>query len=169
MKHILSMLALLGAVTLGAPAWAEEPAAASVAVEAVAAVAEVAAEAAAPATVVEKGDVSWIMTSTLLVLFMALPGLALFYGGLVRAKNMLSVLMQVMVVFSLISILWVAYGYSLAFTEGSPYIGSLSKLFLSGVSVDSLADTFTDNVKLPEYAFIAFQCTFAVSVRRIHL
>ena len=161
MKHILSMLALLGAVTLGAPAWAEEPAAASVAVETVAAVAEVAAEAAAPAIVVEKGDVSWIMTSTLLVLFMALPGLALFYGGLVRAKNMLSVLMQVMVVFSLISILWVAYGYSLAFTEGSPYIGSLSKLFLSGVSVDSLADTFTDNVKLPEYAFIAFQCTFA--------
>ncbi len=169
MKHVLSMLALLGAVSFGAPAWAEEPAAATAAVEAVAAVAdaavaavaEVAAEAPAAAPVVEKGDVAWIMTSTMLVLFMALPGLALFYGGLVRAKNMLSVLMQVMVVFSLISILWVAYGYSLAFTEGSPYIGSLSKLFLSGVTTDSLADTFTDTVKLPEYAFIAFQCTFA--------
>jgi Amt family ammonium transporter len=168
MKHILSMLALLGAVSFGAPAWAEEPAAAAAVVEAAAAVAEAATEAVAAVAeaveaepIVEKGDVAWIMTATLLVLFMALPGLALFYGGLVRAKNMLSVLMQVMVVFSLISILWVFYGYSLAFTEGSPYIGSLSKLFLSGVTVDTLADTFTDGVKLPEYAFIAFQCTFA--------
>ncbi|NMG16076.1 ammonium transporter [Aromatoleum bremense] len=101
------------------------------------------------------------MTSTLLVLFMALPGLALFYGGLVRSKNMLSVLMQVMVVFSLIAVLWVFYGYSLAFTEASPFIGSLDKLFLAGVTSDTLADTFTDNVKLPEYAFIAFQATFA--------
>uniref|UniRef100_A0ABX1PP29 Ammonium transporter n=2 Tax=Aromatoleum anaerobium TaxID=182180 RepID=A0ABX1PP29_9RHOO len=101
------------------------------------------------------------MTSTLLVLFMALPGLALFYGGLVRSKNMLSVLMQVMVVFSLIAVLWVFYGYSLAFTEASPFIGSLDKLFLAGVTTDTLADTFTDNVKLPEYAFIAFQATFA--------
>uniref|UniRef100_A0ABX1N659 Ammonium transporter n=2 Tax=Aromatoleum buckelii TaxID=200254 RepID=A0ABX1N659_9RHOO len=101
------------------------------------------------------------MTSTLLVLFMALPGLALFYGGLVRSKNMLSVLMQVMVVFSLIAVLWVFYGYSLAFTEATPFIGSLDKLFLAGVTIDTLADTFTDNVKLPEYAFIAFQATFA--------
>ncbi|AWI81966.1 ammonia channel protein [Parazoarcus communis] len=110
---------------------------------------------------VNKGDVAWIMTATLLVLFMALPGLALFYGGLVRSKNMLSVLMQVMVVFSLISVLWAFYGYSLAFTEASPFIGSLDKLFLSGVSIDTLADTFTDEAKLPEYAFIAFQATFA--------
>ncbi len=161
MKRIFAMLALLGVVSFGAPAWAEEPAAAVAAVEAVVAVAEVAVGAAVVAPVVEKGDVAWIMTATMLVLFMALPGLALFYGGLVRAKNMLSVLMQVMVVFSLISILWVAYGYSLAFTEGSPYIGSLSKLFLSGVTTSSLADTFTETVKLPEYAFIAFQCTFA--------
>ena len=116
---------------------------------------------AAVAPVVEKGDVAWIMTSTLLVLFMALPGLALFYGGLVRSKNMLSVLMQVMVVFSLIAVLWVFYGYSLAFTEATPFIGSLDKLFLSGVTIDTLADTFTDNVKLPEFAFIAFQATFA--------
>ncbi|PKO56531.1 MAG: ammonia channel protein [Betaproteobacteria bacterium HGW-Betaproteobacteria-21] len=101
------------------------------------------------------------MTATLLVLFMALPGLALFYGGLVRSKNMLSVLMQVMVVFSLIAVLWAFYGYSLAFTEASPFIGSLDKLFLSGVTIDTLADTFTDEAKLPEYAFIAFQATFA--------
>ncbi|MBW7861226.1 MAG: ammonium transporter [Rhodocyclaceae bacterium] len=108
-----------------------------------------------------KGDVAWIMTATLLVLFMALPGLALFYGGLVRAKNMLSVLMQVMVVFSLNAILWAAYGYSMAFTEGNAFIGSLDKLFLSGVTIDTLADTFTEGVALPEYAFIAFQATFA--------
>ncbi|MCL4758047.1 MAG: ammonium transporter [Rhodocyclaceae bacterium] len=110
---------------------------------------------------VHKGDVAWIMTATLLVLFMALPGLALFYGGLVRAKNMLSVLMQVMVVFSLNAILWAAYGYSMAFTEGNAFIGSLDKLFLSGVTIDTLADTFTEGVALPEYAFIAFQATFA--------
>ncbi|WP_332675459.1 ammonium transporter [Aromatoleum sp.] len=122
---------------------------------------DVVAKAAAAAPVVEKGDVAWIMTSTLLVLFMALPGLALFYGGLVRSKNMLSVLMQVMVVFSLIAVLWVFYGYSLAFTEATPFIGSLDKLFLAGVTIDTLADTFTDNVKLPEFAFIAFQATFA--------
>lgn len=172
MKKFLSLLALIGAVTLGAPAWAEEPAAVTAVVETTAAVVDAAApavaaavaaveEAAAPAPIVEKGDVAWIMTATLLVLFMVLPGLALFYGGLVRSKNMLSVLMQVMVVFSLVSVLWVAYGYSLAFTESSPYIGSLSKLFLSGVNGDSLADTFTEAVKLPEFAFIAFQCTFA--------
>ncbi|QDF99869.1 ammonia channel protein [Azoarcus sp. DD4] len=101
------------------------------------------------------------MTATLLVLFMALPGLALFYGGLVRSKNMLSVLMQVMVVFSLIAVLWAFYGYSLAFTEASPFIGSLDKLFLSGVSNTTLADTFSADAKLPEYAFIAFQATFA--------
>jgi Amt family ammonium transporter len=112
-------------------------------------------------TEVVKGDVAWMMVSTLLVTFMAIPGLALFYGGLVRTKNMLSVLMQVMVVFSLISILWAVYGYSLAFTEGGPIIGGFSKLFLSGVTVDSLADTFTDTVKIPEMIFVAFQCTFA--------
>ena len=118
-------------------------------------------EAAEAAVEVNKGDVAWIMTATLLVLMMALPGLALFYGGLVRAKNMLSVLMQVMTVFSLNALLFAVYGYSLAFTEGTPFIGSLDKVFLSGVTIDSLADTFTDNVKLPEFAFIAFQATFA--------
>jgi Amt family ammonium transporter len=102
-----------------------------------------------------------MLTSTLLVVFMAVPGLALFYGGLVRAKNMLSVLMQVMVVFSLISVLWAVYGYSLAFGGEGLIIAGFDKLFLSGVTMDSLADTFTDNVKLPEYVFIAFQATFA--------
>ncbi len=167
MKRLFACLALLGVVALGAPAWAEEAApAAAVVTEAVTAVADVAA-AAAPAAeaavevTVNKGDTAWLMTSTLLVLFMALPGLALFYGGLVRVKNMLSVLMQVMVVFSLISVLWVVYGYSLAFTEASPFIGSLDKLFLSGVSIETLADTFTATSKLPEFVFIAFQCTFA--------
>ena len=113
------------------------------------------------APTVNKGDVAWMLVSTLLVIFMAVPGLALFYGGLVRTKNMLSVLMQVLIVFSLISVLWVFYGYSLAFTEGTAIIGSLDKLFLSGINGDSLADTFSAASKLPEYVFIAFQATFA--------
>ena len=117
--------------------------------------------AAAASVVVEKGDVAWMMLSTLLVIMMAIPGLALFYGGLVRTKNMLSVLMQVMVVFSLIAVLWAAYGYSLAFGGEGLFIADFSKAFLLGVTPDSLADTFTDNVKIPEYIFIAFQATFA--------
>jgi Amt family ammonium transporter len=113
------------------------------------------------APVVDKGDVSWMMLSTLLVVMMTVPGLALFYGGLVRSKNMLSILMQVMVVFSLIAVLWAVYGYSLAFGAEGLIIGDLSKMFLLGITPDSLADTFTDNVKIPEYIFIAFQATFA--------
>ena len=136
------------------------PVLAQAAPDAAAAVATTAA-AAAPKVEVVKGDVAWMMVSTLLVTFMAIPGLALFYGGLVRTKNMLSVLMQVMVVFSLISVLWAVYGYSVAFTEGGPIIGGFSKLFLAGVTPDSLADTFTATVKIPEMIFVAFQCTFA--------
>ncbi|MDB4215576.1 ammonium transporter [Burkholderiaceae bacterium] len=117
--------------------------------------------AAAAAVVVDKGDVAWMMLSTLLVVMMAVPGLALFYGGLVRTKNMLSVLMQVMVVFSLIAVLWATYGYSLAFGGEGLFIADFNKAFLLGVTPDSLADTFTDNVKIPEYIFIAFQATFA--------
>ena len=117
--------------------------------------------AAAAAVVVDKGDVAWMMLSTLLVVMMAVPGLALFYGGLVRTKNMLSVLMQVMVVFSLIAVLWATYGYSLAFGGEGLFIADFSKAFLLGVTPDSLADTFTDNVKIPEYILIAFQATFA--------
>ena len=115
----------------------------------------------APAPIVEKGDVAWMMVSTLLVIMMAIPGLALFYGGLVRSKNMLSVLMQVMMVFSMIAVLWVFYGYTVAFGGEGPIIGNLSKLFLQGVNTASLADTFTPTVKLPEFLFIAFQATFA--------
>ena len=126
------------------------------AAEAPAAAAEV-----APAPTVNKGDVAWMMVSTLLVIMMVVPGLALFYGGLVRSKNMLSVLMQVLVVFSLISVLWAVYGYSLAFGGEGLVIANLSKAFLLGVTPDSLADTFTDGVKIPEFIFIAFQATFA--------
>ena len=120
-----------------------------------------ASHAADAAPVVDKGDVAWMLTSTLLVLLMTVPGLALFYGGLVRSKNVLSVLMQVMTVFSMILVLWVIYGYSLAFNGGNAFIGNLDKLFLKGVTKDSLAATFTAGVSLPEYVFVVFQSTFA--------
>lgn len=117
-------------------------------------------EAAAP--VVDKGDVAWMMTSTLLVLFMIIPGLALFYGGLVRSKNMLSVLMQTTMITSVVMIVWVLWGYSFTFGGGTnPFWGGLGKVFLAGVTGDSLAATFTDGVMIPEYVFIAFQMTFA--------
>nr|WP_206454779.1 ammonium transporter [Aurantimonas marina] len=120
-----------------------------------------ATEAVAPT--VDKGDVAWMMTATLIVLFMLMPGLALFYGGLVRAKNMLSVLMQCTVISGVGIIVWVVWGYSFAFGGStSPYWGGLGKLFLAGVTVDSTAATFTDGVALPEYLFIAFQMTFAM-------
>jgi len=123
-----------------------------------------AAAAAAPAVaapVVDKGDVAWMLTSTLLVLLMVVPGLALFYGGMVRSKNVLSVLIQVGVVFSLIAILWVLYGYSLAFADGGLFVGTLNKALLHGVDTTTLADTFSKGFKLPEYVFVAFQLTFA--------
>jgi len=125
------------------------------------AVAVVAEAEVAPAPTVDKGDTAWMMVSTMLVIMMVIPGLGLFYGGLVRSKNMLSVLIQVMVVFSLIVVLWAVYGYSLAFGGEGLIFGNFDKLFLLGVTVDSLADTFTDNVKIPEFIFIAFQSTFA--------
>ena len=102
-----------------------------------------------------------MMIATILVVLMVIPGLALFYGGLVRAKNMLSVLMQVFVIFSTISVLWVIYGYSLAFTGGSPFIGGFDKLFLSGVTPESVAATFSKGVVIPELTFVVFQATFA--------
>ena len=102
-----------------------------------------------------------MMVSTLLVLMMAVPGLALFYGGLVRSKNMLSILMQVMTVFSVIVVLWFIYGYSLAFTAGNPFIGTLDKLFLKGITADSVAATFSKGVVIPELVFVVFQSTFA--------
>ena len=122
-------------------------------------------DAAAAAPTVNKGDTAWMLVSTVLVILMTIPGLALFYGGLVRTKNMLSVLMQVFAVFSLVAILWVFYGYSLAFTSGGEgigaFIGGFSKAFLAGVTPDSTADTFTSGVAIPEMVFIAFQLTFA--------
>jgi Amt family ammonium transporter len=107
-----------------------------------------------------------MLVSTLLVIMMAIPGLALFYGGLVRSKNMLSVLMQVFVTFSLIVVLWVVYGYSLAFTEGNAYIGGFDRLFLKGVfdpakGEFAMAATFSKGVVIPEIVFVVFQATFA--------
>ncbi|MAW88965.1 MAG: ammonia channel protein [Phyllobacteriaceae bacterium] len=117
-------------------------------------------EAAQP--IMDKGDTAWMMVSTLLVLFMILPGLALFYGGLVRAKNMLSVLMQCTLITALVMVVWVVYGYSFAFGGStSPFWGGFGKLFLAGVTPESTASTFTDGVVIPEYVFIAFQMTFA--------
>jgi Amt family ammonium transporter len=131
-----------------------------------AAAADAAAPAAAAAPTPNKGDVAWLLTSTLLVIMMSIPGLALFYGGMVRAKNMLSVLMQVFVVFSLIVVLWCVYGYSLAFTEGNAFIGGLDRLFLSGTfnaadGTFAMAATFSKGTPIPELLFVAFQATFA--------
>jgi Amt family ammonium transporter len=118
------------------------------------------------APVPNKGDIAWMLVATLLVIMMAVPGLALFYGGLVRAKNVLSVLMQVLVGFSLLIVLWCVYGYSLAFTEGNAIIGGTSRLFLNGIfdpasGAFSLAATFSKGVYIPEIVFVAFQGTFA--------
>jgi len=111
----------------------------------------------------DKGDTAWMMVATILVLFMTMPGLALFYGGLVRQKNMLSILMQCTLIAAMMMVIWVFWGYSFAFGGGtSPFWGGLGKLFLSGVTVDSTAATFTEGVVIPEYVFIAFQMTFAV-------
>jgi ammonium transporter, Amt family len=114
----------------------------------------------APATA-NKGDTAWVIVATILVTLMVLPGLALFYGGMVRAKNMLSILMQTFTVFSMIALLWAIYGYSLAFTEGNAFFGGFSKVFLKGITPDSLAATFSKGVYIPEYIYVAFQLTFA--------
>jgi Amt family ammonium transporter len=143
-----------------APAPAAAVAAPAAAVAAAPA-ASAAAPAAAPAPVPNKGDTAWMTVATALVIFMTIPGLALFYGGLVRSKNMLSVLMQVFVVTALIYILWAIYGYSAAFTAGNPFIGSLDKIFLKGITPDSVAATFSKGVVIPELTFMAFQATFA--------
>ena len=121
--------------------------------------------AAAVAPVPNKGDTAWMLVATAFVVMMTYPGLALFYGGLVRSKNVLSILMQTTTVFCMVAILWVLFGYSLAFTNGTgamaPYIGGWSKAFLQGVNTDSLAATFSKGVYLPEYVYIIFQMTFA--------
>jgi Amt family ammonium transporter len=177
MKKFLALFALIGAVGLAAPAHAQDkpaapaPAAAAAATEAPAAAPAAAGApapeaAAAPAPTPNKGDVAWMLVSTLLVIMMSVPALALFYGGMVRAKNMLSVLMQVFVVFSLIVVLWSVYGYSLAFTEGNAYFGGLDRLFLNGVfdpatGAFAMGATFSKATPIPEIVFVAFQATFA--------
>ncbi|MEJ0091993.1 MAG: ammonium transporter [Methylocella sp.] len=129
--------------------------------------------AAAPAPVPNKGDTAWMLVSTALVLMMSVPGLALFYGGLVRTKNMASVLSQVFMIVALVSIIWVVYGYSLAFTEGShdafpllgtnwnAFIGGFDRAFLKGVDPSTNVATFSNGVVIPEYVYMAFQMTFA--------
>jgi Amt family ammonium transporter len=150
------------------PADAAVPAAsaATVSVAPAAPASAASAPAAAPVPVPNKGDTSWMMVSTLLVIMMAVPGLALFYGGLVRSKNMLSVLMQVMVTFSLIVVLWFIYGYSLAFTEGNAFFGGFDRLFMKGIWDNAAgtfanAATFSKGVYIPEIVFAAFQASFA--------
>jgi Amt family ammonium transporter len=162
----LGLTMLLGAA--GVMAQAADASAPAAAAAAVAAASDAAAApaAAAPAPVPNKGDTAWMMVSTLLVILMVVPGVALFYGGLVRGKNMLSVLMQVMVTFSLITVLWFIYGYSLAFTEGSAFIGGFDRLFMKGIWDNAAgtfanAATFSKGVVIPEISFAAFQATFA--------
>ncbi|HYN53925.1 MAG TPA: ammonium transporter [Methylotenera sp.] len=186
MKKILSILALVTTLGFGftVSSFAEDAAPAADAATAVIApeVAAPAAEAApaeavvetvtvteaapaeaaaAPAPVPNKGDTAWMLMATALVTLMVIPGLGLFYGGLVRQKNMLSVLMQTFVIFSLMAVLWALYGYSVAFTGGNPYFGGLGKAFLAGVTPDSLGATFSKGAYIPELVFVAFQLTFA--------
>ncbi len=160
MKTVWRNLALLGAAALGAavmidPALAEEAAAAAAA-----------AAPKAPDLVVNKADDGWMMVSSLLVLMMTVPGLALFYGGMVRTKNMLSTLTQVFAIQCIVCVVWFVYGYSLAFSEGSgitsPFIGGLSRLFLSGLASDkAVTGTFTVGVGIHELVYVCFQMTFA--------
>jgi ammonium transporter, Amt family len=184
MKKLFLSLAfaasLLAGLTASPAAWAADDKAAAPAAQTGAAV-TLAPVAAAPVTIAptapaapvlaptpvpNKGDTAWMMVSTLLVILMTVPGLALFYGGLVRSKNMLSVLMQVMVTFSLIVVLWFIYGYSFAFTEGNAYFGGLDRLFMKGIWDNAAgtfanAATFSKGVVIPEIVFAAFQATFA--------
>ena len=155
MKKSLPAIALgLGLIATATGAWAQEAA------PAVAAVVEAVVEAApaAPAPTLSAGDTAWMLTSTMLVILMIIPGLALFYGGLVRSKNMLSVLAQVFTIFSLITVLWAIYGFSLAFGGEGKFFGSFDKLFLAGITPDTLSAMLPT---IPEYVFVAFQSTFA--------
>ena len=185
MKKLIISLALgLGFLIGGSAAIAQTPAAAAgasaaaeatapapaaadaAATPAAAAPAPAASAAAAPAPVANKGDVAWMIVATAFVIMMSIPGLALFYGGLVRSKNMLSVLMQIFVTFSMIVVLWCIYGYSLAFTEGNPFVGGLDRLFMRGLfdpmkGEFAMAATFSKGVVIPELLFMAFQATFA--------
>jgi Amt family ammonium transporter len=148
-NKLIGGLGGVGAALSALPAWAQEAAAPA------------AAAFVPTAEMVNKGDTAWMLVSSALVLLMSVPALALFYGGLVRTKNMLSLLMQVFMIVSIASLVWVSWGYSLAFTGGSPYIGGLSKAFLQGVDASTFAATFSNGVYIPEYVFVIFQMTFA--------
>lgn len=172
MKKFLAIVLTAFAVTLSGGAFAQDASApvaeavasAPAAAEAApAAAAEAAPAEAAPAAAPtpSKADNAWIIVATAFVILMTVPGLALFYGGLVRTKNALSVLIQCFAVFSLITVLWVVYGYSLVFTEGGAFIGSFSKLFLKGVTIESVAATWSKSVYLSEFIYVAFQGAFA--------
>ncbi len=147
MRLVLKSLSGLGALIAATSAWAQDAAPAAAFVP--------------TANMVNKGDVAWMLTSSVLVLMMSVPALALFYGGLVRSKNMLSVLMQVFMIVCIAALVWVGWGYSMAFTSGNPYIGGFDKVLLMGVSANTFAATFSNGVYLPEYVFIIFQMTFA--------
>jgi ammonium transporter, Amt family len=167
MKKLCTFLALWLSLAFASITFAQDKPAATPdkpAAEAKAAAADAKKEEAKPATAPaptpNKGDVAWMLTSTALVLMMSVPALALFYGGMVRSKNALSMLMQVFVVFSLVTVLWCIYGYSLAFTEGNKFFGGWDRLFLKGAT-DAMAATFSKGVVLPELVYVAFQATFA--------
>ncbi|MDR2364633.1 MAG: ammonium transporter [Zoogloeaceae bacterium] len=164
MKRLFALLALLGAVALGASssAWAQEGALAEPPAneKTVVVAVEIDSAAAEPAAAeLNAGDTAWMLTSTMLVILMTIPGLALFYGGLARSKNMLSVLMHVFIVFCLMTALWCVYGYSLAFSGAGSFIGNLDKIFLAGITVDTLSPDLATTI--PEYVWVAFQSTFA--------
>jgi ammonium transporter, Amt family len=183
MKRLLAVLALAAGFAFAGAAPAQDKPAAAPAADKPAAAAPAAADAkpaapaaeakkeeakaeAKPAPTPNKGDTAWMLTSTALVLMMSVPALALFYGGMVRSKNTLSMLMQVFVVFSLVTVLWCIYGYSLAFTEGNAYFGGLDRLFLKGTfdpakGEFSMAATFSKGTPLYELVYVAFQATFA--------
>ncbi len=161
MKQLITIFALTTLLCFSGVSSAEETV--TTVTETVTAVTAPAAEApaAAPVMTMNKGDMAWMIVATVLVILMVIPGLALFYGGMVRSKNMLSILMQVFVIFSMMAVLWAVYGYSVAFTEGTPFFGGFSKLFLAGITPDSLATTFSKGAYIPEYMYVAFQLTFA--------
>ncbi len=158
---------LVPEVTLpAAAAPAEAPAVVEAAPAEAVVTAEVAAVEAAPAPTPNKGDTTFLLIATILVIMMSLPGLALFYGGLVRSKNMLSVLMQIFSIFAVITVLWALYGYSVAFTEGNAFFGGFNRAFLAGIydpatGTVANAASFSKATPIPEFVFVAFQATFA--------
>jgi ammonium transporter, Amt family len=173
---IFGVITLMVALGFALPVLAADPSASASAVASTSVVAPAAAVAtaaqpaadvaAAPAPVPNKADTGWVMICTVLVILMSIPGIALFYGGLVRSKNMLSVLMQSFSIFAVVIVLWCIYGYSLTFTEGGSFVGGFDRLFLNGIfdsakASFSTAATFSKGVVIPEYVYVVFQGAFA--------